>query len=109
MRHSIVTSIDNFVVTLNSQLGNLQANEAQTTSQIASNPSQAKYLQTVGRQQKVKEALYLFLLQKREENELSKAFYRLQYDASSPLLRATPSPCSLCAATSSSWLSFSES
>lgn len=74
MRHSIVTSIDNFVVTLNSQLGNLQANEAQTTSQIASNPSQAKYLQTVGRQQKVKEALYLFLLQKREENELSKAF-----------------------------------
>lgn len=74
MRHSIVTSIDNFVVTLNSQLANLQANEAQTTSQIASNPSQAKYLQTVGRQQKVKEALYLFLLQKREENELSKAF-----------------------------------
>lgn len=74
MRHSIVTSIDNFVVTLNSQLGNLQANEAQTTNQIASNPSQAKYLQTVGRQQKVKEALYLFLLQKREENELSKAF-----------------------------------
>lgn len=40
MRHSIVTSIDNFVVTLNSQLGNLQASEAQTTSQIASNPSQ---------------------------------------------------------------------
>lgn len=74
MRHSIVTSIDNFVVTLNSQLGNLLASEAQTTSQIASNPSQAKYLQTVGRQQKVKEALYLFLLQKREENELSKAF-----------------------------------
>ena len=74
MRKSIVTSIDNFVVSLDTQLANLQANEAQTTSQIASNPNQAKYLQTVGRQQKVKEALYLFLLQKREENELSKAF-----------------------------------
>lgn len=74
MRRSIVQSIDNFVVTLNTQLSNLQANDAQTTSQIASNPNQAKYLQTVGRQQKVKEALYLFLLQKREENELSKAF-----------------------------------
>ena len=74
MRRSIVQSIDNFVVTLNTQLSHLQANEAQTTSQIASNPNQAKYLQTVGRQQKVKEALYLFLLQKREENELSKAF-----------------------------------
>ena len=74
MRRSISTSIDNFVVTLKTQLGTLQANEAHTTSQIASNPNQAKYLQTVGRQQKVKEALYLFLLQKREENELSKAF-----------------------------------
>lgn len=74
MRKSIAASLDNFVVTLKTQLGTLQANEAQTTSQIASNPNQAKYLQTVGRQQKVKEALYLFLLQKREENELSKAF-----------------------------------
>ena len=74
MRKSITASLDNFVVTLKTQLGNLQANEAATTTQIASNPNQAKYLQTVGRQQKVKEALYLFLLQKREENELSKAF-----------------------------------
>lgn len=74
MRKAIISSIDNFVVTLNTKLSQLQANEAQTTSQIASNPDQAKYLQTVGRQQKVKEALYLFLLQKREENELSKAF-----------------------------------
>lgn len=74
MRKSIAVSLDNFVVTLKTQLGTLQANEAATTSQIASNPNQAKYLQTVGRQQKVKEALYLFLLQKREENELSKAF-----------------------------------
>ncbi len=74
MRKSITASLDNFVVTLKTQLGTLQANEAATTTQIASNPNQAKYLQTVGRQQKVKESLYLFLLQKREENELSKAF-----------------------------------
>lgn len=74
MRKSITASLDNFVISLRTQLGTLQANEAATTSQIASNPNQAKYLQTVGRQQKVKEALYLFLLQKREGNELSKAF-----------------------------------
>ena len=74
MRKSITASLDNFVVTLKTQLSTLQANEARTTSQIASTPNQAKYLQTVGRQQKVKESLYLFLLQKREENELSKAF-----------------------------------
>ena len=51
MRKSITASLDNFVVTLKTQLGTLQANEAATTTQIASNPNQAKYLQTVGRQQ----------------------------------------------------------
>lgn len=54
MRKSITASLDNFVISLRTQLGTLQANEAATTSQIASNPNQAKYLQTVGRQQKLR-------------------------------------------------------
>jgi len=74
MRGSIVTSIDNLVMSLNTQRDELLQNERQTTAKIAINPDQTKYLQTVGRQQKVKETLYLFLLQKREENELSQAF-----------------------------------
>lgn len=74
LRSSLLTGINNLIVSLNTQIKHWEQSENRTTEQIASNPEQAKYLQAVGREQKVKEALYLFLLQKREENELSQAF-----------------------------------
>ncbi len=74
MHKSIMSSLETQVKTLETSIANLNKEESANNADIASNPEQINYLRTHGREQTVKEQLYLFLLQKKEENELSRSF-----------------------------------
>ena len=74
MRNALVANINNTIAQIKMRIASQQKRESKSNSQIANSPGKAKELLSVERQQKVKEALYIFLLQQREQNELSRAF-----------------------------------
>ena len=70
LRKRILDNIKSHIHTIDIQLNSLIDYYDEATSKVVSNPAQAKYLATIERERKVKESLYMFLLQKKEENEI---------------------------------------
>lgn len=74
IRKNILSTLDSQIKNLDIQLQALEGYNDEANSKISSNPSQAKHLVSVQREQKVKESLYLYLLQKKEENEIGMTY-----------------------------------
>ena len=74
MRKSIKAALTNSVKQADIQMASYNELKGTNDAQVKSSPKQAKFLLSAERQQKIQEQLYIFMLQKREENVLSQAF-----------------------------------
>jgi len=73
MKQSIIRSIDNLITATRLQIAGIKNKEVETNQKIADIPEKEMGITAIDRRLKTQEKLYLYLLQKREENELGGA------------------------------------
>ena len=71
IRTAILSSIDNLIATLQLQLDKVRSQEKQILARMNSSSGQELQLLSLQRQQQMTQDLYMYLLKKREENELA--------------------------------------
>ena len=73
MRATIISSLDSHIATLKLQIEQINREQMRADSRMEGSPHKERELQSIVRQQKVKEELYIYLLTKLEENALTGA------------------------------------